>query len=275
MPEPTPPREPRKVPYAKYAFWNPYNLTLFGGAITAAAATGNWGLGAIAAGAEALWMLFAPDSRLLRRVAWDKKHAALQSAEQLAKRNAVLAALPAEDAARCRALGAKKAEIDRLCGENPALTAEMLARELQKLDALVESFLDLSTTSHRYQQYLESADLNELEANARRCRKQLADLERAGAQAGATAKVQRELLQKNLDVLMQRQEKLTELWNYVRNARTQLDLIENTFQLLADQIVTMRSPQELSSQLDDLMDGVEAIRQTSQETEKLLATIER
>ncbi len=47
------------------------------------------------------------------------------------------------------------------------------------------------------------------------------------------------------------------------------------FRLLADQIVTMRSPQELCGQLDELLDGVEAVRQTSRQTEKLLQAIER
>ena len=56
-------------------------------------------------------------------------------------------------------------------------------------------------------------------------------------------------------------------------ARGQLDLIENSFQLIADQIVTMQSPQELSGQLDELLDGVEAIRQTAQDTEKILSGI--
>ena len=58
-------------------------------------------------------------------------------------------------------------------------------------------------------------------------------------------------------------------------ARGQLDLISNSFQLIADQIVTMQSPQELSGQLDELLDGVESVKQTAADTEKLLATIER
>ena len=80
---------------------------------------------------------------------------------------------------------------------------------------------------------------------------------------------------KNLEVLQRRRAKIAEIRKYVGTARAQLDLIENTFQLLADQIVTMRSPQELSGQLDSLLDGVEAVRQTTRETEKLLQAIER
>jgi hypothetical protein len=78
------------------------------------------------------------------------------------------------------------------------------------------------------------------------------------------------LAQKNLDVLLRRKEKLTEINHYVQKAYGQMELIENTFRLLADQIVTMRSPRELGSQLDDLLDGVEAVKSTARETDVLL-----
>jgi hypothetical protein len=66
-------KEKPRPPYAKYAFKNPYNLSLLLGAGAAAAATGNWWLAIAGAGMEALWMLFAPDSKLLRKLAWDKR----------------------------------------------------------------------------------------------------------------------------------------------------------------------------------------------------------
>ncbi len=72
-----------------------------------------------------------------------------------------------------------------------------------------------------------------------------------------------------------RKEKYGEIRGYLSSARGQLELIENTFRLLADQIVTMRSPTELGGQLDELLDGVEAVRQTARETDRLLQTLER
>ena len=39
--------------------------------------------------------------------------------------------------------------------------------------------------------------------------------------------------------------------------------------------LTMQSPQELSGQLDELLDGVEAIRQTTRDTEQLIGALER
>jgi hypothetical protein len=66
-----------------------------------------------------------------------------------------------------------------------------------------------------------------------------------------------------------------EIRRYLEVARGQLDLIENSFQLIADQIVTMQSPKELSGQLDELLDGVEAIRETVRDTEQILDTIDK
>ena len=92
--------------------------------------------------------------------------------------------------------------------------------------------------------------------------------------AGADVE-KRTLAQKNMAVLMKRKDKYGEIRGYLSTARGQLELMENTFRLLADQIVTMRSPTELSGQLDELLDGVEAVRQTARETDKLLQAVER
>jgi hypothetical protein len=63
---------------------------------------------------------------------------------------------------------------------------------------------------------------------------------------------------------------MKEIRRYLSVAQGQLDLIENSFQLIADQIVTMQSPQQLSTQLDELLDGVESIRQATIDTEQML-----
>jgi len=254
-----------KPPYAKYAFKNPYNLAILGGFASAAVLTGNWWLGLAGAGIEALWMLFAPDSKILRKVWFDKIYVAEQDAKKRAELEAKWKSLPEADAMRCIALREKQEQIDKLAKENPAFAMELLSSELGKLDALSQSFIELSVTCARYQDYLESVDLDEIERDIRRYT-QIAD---------KSDGEKRTLAKKNLAVLEKRKEKYGEIRSYLSSARGQMELIENTFRLLADQIVTMRSPTELSGQLDDLLDGVEAVRQTTRETDKILQTIER
>jgi hypothetical protein len=255
-----------RPPYAKYAFKNPYNYAIMAGFASAALLTGNWFLGLAGAGAEALWMLFAPDSKLLRKLWFDKRHAEELDAQRKAELDAKFKLLPEGDAMRCLALREKQEQINKLAAENPAFTVDLLTGELKKLDDLVRAFLELSVTCARYQDYLGSVDVDEIERDLRRYH-QILD-------KGETPD-KRTLAQKNIAVLEKRKEKYAEIRGYLSSARGQLELIENTFRLLADQIVTMRSPTELSGQLDDLLDGVEAVRQTTRETDKLLQAVER
>jgi hypothetical protein len=83
----------------------------------------------------------------------------------------------------------------------------------------------------------------------------------------------RRLAEKNLAVLEKRRERISELYRFVEKARGQLDLMENTFELLSDQVVSMSSPSELGGQLDDLIDGVEAVRSTARETAAFLESV--
>jgi hypothetical protein len=159
---------PKKIPYAKYAFLNPYNLSLLAGAATVAAATQNWFLGVVTVGDEALWMLFAPGSKGLRRFVWDKKHAAVLAAAEAERLQQVISTLPADEAVRCVALRSAKEQIDRMCAENPAFTADLLRGELAKMDQLVRSFIDMSATCTRYLDYLRTIDLDAIEKDIRR-----------------------------------------------------------------------------------------------------------
>jgi hypothetical protein len=264
------PDEKPKRPYARYAFSNPYNYALMGGFASAALLTGNWWLGVAGAGMEALWMLFAPDSRLLRKAWFDKRFADEEQARRRAELDAKFRLLPDPEAMRCLALKEKQDQINALAAENPAFTVDLLSGELKKLDDLVRAFVELSVTCARYQQYLESVDGDEIERDLRRYQ-QIAD----SAQDQVAQAERRQLAQKNLAVLHKRKDKYGEIRGYLSSARGSLELIENTFRLLADQIVTMRSPTELTGQLDELLDGVEAVRQTARETDRLLQSVER
>ena len=93
-----------------------------------------------------------------------------------------------------------------------------------------------------------------------------------GAKNNADA-IELDIARKNLAVIKKRIERVAEIRRYLKIAYGQINLIENSFQLLADQIVTMQSPNELSGQLDELLDGVESIKETAKETEQILRTL--
>jgi len=245
--------------YASRLFNNVYNFTLLGGVMAASAATGDWWLAALGIGAEALWMLYAPDSKTIRRQV-DKK---LDREDALAaeeKRFAQLQRLSHDERQRCRELMQKQTQISKLAQDNPSFGSDMLQQEIGKLQKLTDSYIELAITSQRYLDHLDNENVGEIERQRRIYEK---DIESGKGPAVDLAK-------KNLDVVMRRLERLREINDFVVRARRQLELIENSFGLLADQIVSMRSPGELAGQLDELIDGVEAVRETAREADKLM-----
>lgn len=255
-----------KRPYLKMAFANPYNLSLFLGTLAAATATANPILAALAIGAEALWLLHGPESKTMRRLLWDPRFEKIRLAIEAREREERMRNLSSEDRDRVLSLVAKQEDIHRLASQNPSFTGDLLRSELVKTRRLVDSFLEMAITCTRYEAYLSTVDLDDLERDREDWRRRVA--------AERISEQERDIAQKNLAVIMKRIEKLRELRDYLRVARGQLDLIENSFRLIADQIVMMQSPAELSGQLNDLLDGVESIRQTAIDTEKILNTME-
>jgi hypothetical protein len=251
-----------KPPYLKMAFSNPYNLSLFLGGVALSAITLNPIPALLALGAEGLWLLHAPESKALRKLLWDPQYEQLRLALEQRAREERMRTLDPADQRRCSTLIARQQDIDRLAAQNPSFTGDLLRGELLKTRKLVDAFLDMAITCARYERYLDTVDLNDLDR----------DRQRFAARAAAknVTDAERDIAKKNAEVLEKRLEKLRDIRNYLGVARGQLDLIENSFQLIADQIVTMQSPAELSGQLDDLLDGVESIRQTAVETEKVL-----
>ncbi len=255
-----------RKPYLRMAFANPYNLSLFLGGLAASVLTANPLPALVAVGLEGIWLLNAPDSSLLRRLLWDRRLERDRRDQEAAERAARLGSLDPASRDRVLSLMGRQDQIRRLAAQNPSFTADLLAGELTKADRLVESFLDLALTCARYDQYLSSVDPRDLERDRRRFE---------AAARGPDGDPQADIARKNLAIVEKRVERMNDIRKTLGVARGQLDLIENSFQLIADQIVTMQSPRELSGQLDELLDGVEAIRETAKDTEQILGSLDR
>ncbi|MFN2512252.1 MAG: hypothetical protein ABR568_12520 [Pyrinomonadaceae bacterium] len=255
-----------KRSYLKAAFANPYNLSLLLGGLAASALTLNPLLAVIVVGMEILWMVNAPGSKRLQELLWDPDFDEQQKAQEQAARAARLQSLDEADRERVLSLFARQQEINVLAAQNPSFTGELLRSELTKTDRLVEAFMEMAMTCGRYEAYLNSIDLSELERDRRRWEAIVKGQESGQDKRDSEINIAR----KNLAVILKRFDKMKEIHHYLTLARGQLDLIENSFQLIADQIVTMQSPQELTGQLDELLDGVESIKQTAADTERML-----
>src|SRR5262249_14861015 len=164
----------------------------------------------------------------LKRHLWDPRYEKLREARDEQEREARIVSLGPTDRDRVRTLADRQKEIRLLAAVNPSFTGELLRAELVKTDKLVYAFIDLAVTCALYQQYLDSVALVALGRERTRWE--------VNSKHGAEDDPQVKIAKQNLAVIMKRQEKVHELQQYLTVARGQLDLIDNSFQLIADQI---------------------------------------
>lgn len=257
---------PEKPSYLKYAFANPYNLTLLGGAVIASVLTLNPLIAVAALSVEGLWLLHGSQSRFMQRLLWDPMYEKEKLEFEQRKRMTQVEKLGQGGQRRVFELVEKEKQIQQLAMQNPSFTGDLLRNEIAKTHNLVNAFIDLAVTCARYENYLSSIDVGQLE-NTRR---HWENLVKTGNKSD---EVELDIAKKNLAIIIKRIERVGEIKRYLKIAYGQTNLIENSFQLLADQIVTMQSPNELSGQLDELLDGVESIKETAKETEQILRTL--
>ena len=244
--------------YARIAFWNPYNISLFLGGVVLGAATGHGWLSVLTCAAELMWMIFAPDSKLLRALLFDRAFAAAKRADDAERRQDRIGLLAQNDSTRFAYLCGQKQIIERLARENPSLTVELLTRELAKLDELLDDFIELGVTATRAEQHTTTFDFDAM----RRSWHIYEELLRKHG----VGDPRREVALKNMEVLRQRRARYEDLGRSIQVTRGQMELIEQTFRLLGDEIMTMASPQDLGGRIDELRLAVDAVRETADET---------
>src|SRR5437763_9708850 len=157
-----------KRPYLKMAFTNPYNLSLLCGGLAASVLTLNPIPAIVVLGAEGLWLLHAPENKTLRRLLWDPRFEKIRLAIEAQERQERMKTLSPDDVARVNRLVEREQEINRLAGQNPSFTGDLLRTELVKTHKLVESFLEMALTCSRYERYLDGVDLNALDRDRQR-----------------------------------------------------------------------------------------------------------
>lgn len=242
-------------PYARYAFWNPYNVSLFIGGVVLGAATGHGWLSVVTCAAEVLWMIFAPDSKILRGLWFDRAFAADKKLDDQERRRDRIGLLGPDDGIRLSYLCGQKQVIERLANENPSLTVALLTSELAKLDELLEDFVELGVNAVRAEQHTTTFDFAAMRRSWNAYERQL--------ETNPIGDPRHEVAAKNMEVLKQRRGRYEDLCRTIQVTRGQMELIEQTFRLLGDEIMTMASPRELGGRIDELRLAVDAVRETA------------
>lgn len=153
-------------------------------------------------------------------------------------------------------------DIRAAASETGTVVSELLAEELDKLEALLSAFLRLLMASLRYRQYLirtdESAILKDI-AHLRGKRERTVD--------PAT----RRIIEQNLDILHKRHERFGAIQRGYFHVQAQLEVVEDTFHLVSDQMVSLRAPDTLKIDLGQIISGVETTEAVLLETNALVA----
>jgi uncharacterized protein YukE len=247
-----------RVNYVKAALGWQYNWIALAGAAGFALVSGSPLPVLLGAGLELIYLSTVPQMGRFQRLArsW-------QYAEEKRRREMSLSALfnemPPEMRSRYAqldsAIGAIRQNYKRLSS-----TSQMFVEQMEnKLDGLAQSYLRLLNAAFHHREYLNTT-------NPESIRREALDLEKGLEQQAP--KVQ-EINRKRIEILNKRVEKHGKVRENCQVIDAQCAAVEDVLQLIRDQSVTMRDPQQLSDHLDTLVRDVEQTEETVREVEAI------
>lgn len=138
--------------------------------------------------------------------------------------------------------------------------------DILRLETIWESYVDLLDTYRRRKNHLRSA-------NRQTIQNQIQQAERAIQTAPDEGT--RRLYEKNLAILQKRLQAYTDIENSLKRIEAQLQSIEYSFGLVNDQIITMPTPEHISTlDLDSLLSSIELTKEILEETAPVLSQLD-
>jgi hypothetical protein len=247
------------ISFVKAAFQWQYNLIAMGAAVAFAAVSGSELPLILGAGLEMIYLAAVPQMSRFQRLVRSWKYAEeRRGLEQ--KLRALFNEIPPD-------MRVRYGKVDALCRnirENYArlsTTGQIFARETEnRLDGLLQGYLRLLHALQQHYEYLRSTDVE-------RIRKEGAELQRS--MPSDPPKVQ-EINRKRIEILAKRVDKFGKIKENCSVIEAQCGAMEDVLQLIRDQSVTLRDPQQVSDQLESLVHDVEQTEQTVHEVQSIL-----
>ncbi len=251
-------REQGSLDYITAAFLWQYNLIgLAGAGLFAAASHSSLPL-VLAAGLELMYLATVPQMSRFRRMvrSWkfrDRKRRNRMRLQQLYEE------LPQEMKNRYldlgRAVRAITANYRRLSS-----TAQLVVQQTEeKLEGLMQAYLRLLHSAYVHRMYLKSTDVEAIKREAQQIESGLEH---------ESPKVQ-EINRKRIEILRKRVDKYEKIHENCDVVDAQCAAVEDVLQLVRDQSVTMRDPQQITFHLDSLLQDVEQTEETVREVEAI------
>jgi hypothetical protein len=247
-----------RTSFVKEALKWQYNVIGLGAAAAFAVVTGSALPLLLAAGLELIYVSTVPQSSRFRRLVRSWKLAEEKKQHDLRLRQ-MLHELPPPVQQRYATVQGVVAQIRANYDRLSSTSQIFVGQTEEKFRGLLFGYLRLLQAAHHQRIYVQTSDataiLNEikqLDANLQR------DIPKV-----------REINQKRIEILKKRLEKFEKIRENWRVVEAQCSAIEDVLQLVKDQSMTMRDPQELTHRIDTLMEDVEQTETAVKEVEAL------
>jgi hypothetical protein len=258
----TEPSKAKDSPYRR-AFFNQYNAILLGAAGLFALATFSWLPLLVGAGVEALWMTFVPDSGFFRR--WMGMQKSRETQEELKRETeTILQQLDRSYAERFLDLQQVADEVQTLAKENQSLETRLVEDELQKIGRVLFSFLRMARAHQRLAHFLAESTESEIKSDIGECTASLRREKDPRVQAS---------LRQALALAEKRLRQHEKIGNSAKALAVQMETLEKAMGYLKSHVVAIGSHEELASELDGLVLGVDSVEQLEAETGSALAEL--
>lgn len=246
--------------YVKAALKWQYNWIGLAGAAAFAVVSGTGLPLVLAAGLELMYVALVPQSSRFRRLVRSWKYAS-EKQEHTKRLEEMYKNLPPEMRSRY-AFVQQVAQAIRTNYQQLSASSQVFARQMaERLDGLLEGYVRLLFTANTHREYLKSLNPDQV-------RSEVAFLEKSLEKNAP--KVQ-EINRRRIEILRKRVTKFEKIQENRQVIDAQCAAIEDVLQLIRDQSVTMRDPQEVSAQLENLVQDVEQTEQSVREMEEIYA----
>ncbi|MFN0121986.1 MAG: hypothetical protein ACKV2V_15940 [Blastocatellia bacterium] len=258
----------QQISYVRSALREPLNIAGIVLAGTAAAGAALFGVvepvlimgGALVA--EGAYLAMVPASGFYRRLVEQRQRRQLESTRNK-QREALIRTFDPREREAVEYLSWMKGEISKNFRKFARLNAD--PPQVQELQTAWESFVDLLDEYRRRKQHLRTINKQAVE-------NQLRQAERALVYAEESTRAMHE---KNVEILRRRLGTFDDIERSVKRVEAQLQMIENFFGLVNDQVVTMPSPEHISSlDFDSLLSSIELTKEMLQQTAPVMGQLD-
>lgn len=251
-----------KPNYFKEALKEPYNIWGMVAAVAASVYVATvgpevlaWVPLAVGGVAELIYVSTLPATGAYRRVV-DRRARQRQLADRARRREELIKSLDPREREAVEYLRWLKNQIYQ--NYKKFTRVESVPDTMRSLESMWEDFVDLLDTYRRRKNHLRSI-------NRQTIQNQIQQAERSIASASDDAT--RRLFEKTLEILNRRLQTYNDIERSVKRVEAQLQSIESFFGLVNDQVVTMPTPEHISSlDFESLLSSIELTKEILEET---------